>query len=146
MIRDATTIATSKRSKELRWYHRNRDIVSERLKKRGWPAQKKWLRTHPEARLLAVVKCRAKRKGLPFNLERDDIIIPELCPYLGLRLTPGWGDGNGPTAMSLDRIDNSKGYIKGNVEVISSLANVMKNSATPEQLRAFALAVLRRWP
>jgi hypothetical protein len=36
---------------------------------------------------------------------------------------------------TLDRIDNAKGYVKGNVCVISKKANTMKNNATPEEVR-----------
>jgi hypothetical protein len=35
---------------------------------------------------------------------------------------------------TLDRIDNAKGYVKGNVCVISKKANTMKNNATPEEV------------
>lgn len=82
---------------------------------------------------------RAKRRGLECTITPDDIHIPDVCPILGCKLEthPGHtgGKDNSPT---LDRIDNTKGYIPGNVQVISSLANRMKLSADPETLIMFA--------
>lgn len=38
------------------------------------------------------------------------------------------------TSPTIDRVDNSKGYIKGNVVVVSYLANRIKSSADANQL------------
>ena len=66
-----------------------------------------------------------------------DVIIPDLCPMLGIPLAMSVGapSNNSP---SLDRIDSSKGYIPGNVWVISHKANSMKRDATREELLTFA--------
>lgn len=45
---------------------------------------------------------------------------------------------------SIDRIDNSLGYIPGNVEVITKKANSMKNGASNEELLNFANAVISK--
>lgn len=94
---------------------------------------KKHREDNPELRLYKSAKGSAKKRGIPFDLRVEDVIIPELCPVLGVPMcrfteyTP-----------SIDRINNSLGYVKENIQVISKKANVMKSSATPEELLAFA--------
>jgi len=86
------------------------------------------------ARLLYKnIKSRCKRIGKEFSIELEDITIPEKCPVFGFDLKredrQTW-----MCAPSVDRIDNSKGYIKGNVTVVSRRANILKNDATLEEL------------
>jgi len=81
-------------------------------------------------------KARSKKNGLDFNITIDDIVIPEKCPVLGIPLIAAVGNKivskNSP---SLDRIDSSKGYVKGNIRVVSHRANSLKSNATLEELR-----------
>ena len=95
--------------------------------------------------MLQRVRGRARRKKYEFNLELIDILIPEMCPILGItidKIVTGIPKYNSP---SLDRIDNSKGYVKGNVMVISHKANAMKHNATPEELIKFAIWVMETY-
>jgi hypothetical protein len=45
------------------------------------------------------------------------------------------GSDNWQNSPSLDRIDNKRGYEKGNVIVVSMMANSIKNQATPSQIK-----------
>lgn len=87
-----------------------------------------------EYKLWHSAKSRAKLKGLAFDIEIADVIIPEYCPILGLKLER-LGSGNAP---SIDRINPELGYVKGNIWVISNKANMMKSNATKQELLAFA--------
>jgi hypothetical protein len=86
-------------------------------------------------RLYYDAKKRARRSGVPFNLEMDDIQIPGLCPVLGIPLIHGTAVCS-PNSPSLDRIVPSLGYTKGNVIIVSMLANMIKTNATPGQIIA----------
>jgi len=79
----------------------------------------------------------AKRRNLKFNIEYTDIILPKKCPLLEKPLNYK-GNFQDPYYPTLDRIDNTKGYIKGNIMVLSRLANSMKNSACLNELELFS--------
>lgn len=97
----------------------------------------------PEWKMHQRAKIRAKKYGREFNLEVSDIVIPEVCPVLGVPLVQHRGrSGAFADSPSLDRIDNNKGYVKGNVRVVSQRANQMKGDASREELIAFARWVL----
>jgi hypothetical protein len=96
-----------------------------------------------EYRLWSCAKHRASRLGIPFNIEYTDIVIPEFCPVLGIRLesTKRRSSGPQPQSPTLDKINPVLGYIKGNTWVISARANSLKNDATLEELQKLAFAV-----
>jgi len=88
--------------------------------------------------LIRHIRSSAKRRNLEFNLDYTDIILPKYCPLLEVQLDYLNKDLNNPYKPSVDRIDNSKGYIKGNIIIISRLANAMKNEADFNQLKTFS--------
>lgn len=90
-----------------------------------------------ESVLFAGCKNRAIKRNIDFNITIDDIVIPEYCPILLQPIVQGNKD-NYKFSPSVDRIDNTKGYIKGNIQIISMKANTIKNSATIEELQLFA--------
>ena len=94
---------------------------------------------HPLKVLLIDAKKRAKQKNLEFTIdvENPGIEIPAVCPVLGIPLftkrdgTPG----GGPNSPSIDRIDNTKGYVPGNIIVVSNRANSLKKDASLTELK-----------
>ena len=95
---------------------------------------------------LNAIKKRASQKNVPFDLDLEDIKFPQYCPILGIELSRN-EDYQGPAknSPSVDRIDPSKGYVKDNIQIVSHLANAMKQNATPEELRMFAKWVLKTY-
>jgi hypothetical protein len=86
--------------------------------------------------LLRQTKSHAKSKGIEFNIESTDFVMPETCPVLGIPITP-FAKRLAPGTPSFDRIDPHKGYIKGNVKIISYRANRLKCDCTdPAELHA----------
>ena len=99
--------------------------------------RKKTYDANPISRMLMNSKSRARQHKIEFNITLKDVPIPKLCPLLEVPLILGTAE-NYEFSPSIDRIDSSKGYIKGNVRVISLLANRMKSNANQEQCILFA--------
>ena len=99
-------------------------------------------KNNPEKRMLCAAKHRAKKKHLDFTITVEDIVIPEFCPLLGIKLVNCHGQNLGvgkgflvqDGAPSLDRIDNSKGYTPDNIWVVSFKANKIMNVATYQEI------------
>lgn len=133
------------------YYQRNKELLKQKkelklveLATTRSQETRQWIQQNPKQYILNRAKQSAKHAGKEFDITVDDFEIPQYCPYLGIELTLTLGDGHKNSNVSLDRIDSSKGYIKGNVEVISHLANKMKQDATVDMLVAFAKGVLTR--
>ena len=97
--------------------------------------------------MVEKAKIRAENKSLPFDIDYDYIrsIIPSHCPIFGVPLE--WSARRGskkgalPNSPSLDRIDPERGYVKGNVWIISYRSNMIKSNATHEELKLVTKAV-----
>ena len=87
-------------------------------------------------RIWCNVKKRAKKSGIDFQLEVDDIpTIPAICPILGIEIKANDISSPLDSSPSLDRIDPKKGYVKDNIRIISNRANRIKSDATIDEIR-----------
>lgn len=74
----------------------------------------------------------------------DALELPDVCPMLGFELKyvsgRAKGDGDGgwsgrrDDSPSIDQIEPRKGYVLGNIQVVSWRANRLKSDATPDEL------------
>jgi hypothetical protein len=127
------------------WKSRNRPAVNaqERTRRSKWSPEMKKRHSsgvigsqnrNPITTMLKAARHRAKKKGMEYNLSKHDISIPSTCPILGIPLTGKSLGLSSYSSPSLHRIDNSKGYVKDNVIVISNRANTLIGNATIEEL------------
>lgn len=88
--------------------------------------------SNTKLRCLNDARNSARRRNIKFNLTIEDIPdIPKYCPiftWIKLNEMPNADEmGNSP---SVDRIDNNKGYVKGNIQIISYRANRLKSDSS----------------
>jgi hypothetical protein len=92
---------------------------------------------------------RAIRNPARKTLNVSDLIplLVDKCPILEVPLDYGpstTGAKMPDNYASLDKIEPSKGYVLGNLQVISRKANSMKSDATLEELRLFVKNITAR--
>jgi len=98
-------------------YRRERGKLPEvKLKKKV--SHRKEFEKNIHSYMLHRARKRALNNNIEFNITKEDIVIPEFCPLLEIPIFLGTRE-NYRNSPSLDRIDITKGYIKGNVGVIS---------------------------
>jgi len=127
--RDKWAKKNSKRLSNLRREYCQRDDVKARRSEQ----QKEWRKTNLDWELWYKAKQRSSTKGVPFDIDREDIEIPEVCPALGIPIEIGSG-GISDSSPTVDRIIPELGYVKGNIIVISAKANRIKSDATVDEL------------
>jgi hypothetical protein len=119
------------------WAKRNPKKAKEHIQR--------WQRDNVEYFLYYAARRRAKRDGVPFEITRNDIPpIPDICPVLGIPLFRKKGRGPCENSPTLDKIDNSKGYTKDNIAIVSFRANRLKADMTLEELDAIRRYISRR--
>jgi hypothetical protein len=109
--------------------NKHKILIDQRIDKKGYMKEYTRLvrKENPKHLMYLRVKAHAKQDGREFNLDEDDITIPEICPILEIPLKYST-KGITHNSPSLDRVDNTKGYVKGNVRVISYKANSVKSN------------------
>jgi hypothetical protein len=115
-------------------------------------AQNKRIKQHnkdnPAKYYLANTKSSAKQKGLDFDLDEEwfeSRIKKATCELTGLPIRPLIGTKNRSRdgySVSIDRIDNSIGYITSNTRVVAWIVNLAKNEYSDRDLNALSLAVV----
>lgn len=116
-----------------------KDILGNHRASRCRECQRQaYLKTEQRMKLYYAAKGRASQRGVSFSITPEDIVIPEFCPVLGMKLVPKIGGGPlssrvNPDAPTIDRIDNDRGYEPGNIAVISLRANVLKSNGTASE-------------
>lgn len=103
-----------------------------------------WRNSKTDAEYLHyVAKTRAAKVGREFSITVEDVaaVDTDICPILGIPIqryphTSGGSCKQKPDSKSLDRIDSTKGYVPGNIRVISWRANSLLKDITPDELAA----------
>lgn len=91
---------------------------------------------------LNTIRLRCLKSGVPFDIGWRDLDWPTHCPILGMELARNDLASDKSSSPSIDRLVPELGYIKGNVRVVSKLANSMKSNATREQIEMFCKNVI----
>jgi len=99
--------------------------------------KKDFHKKNPEISAFTNLRKRSKRKNIPMEVTVEDIkkAFPNdmICPVLGIKMEVGLKNKN-VNSPSIDKIIPEKGYVPGNIIVVSMKANLIKSFATPDEI------------
>jgi len=98
--------------------------------------------------LMAMVQARARSTTKGWHLSSFDVIEKWTeqegkCALSGKPMTHIRGDGAVYTNVSIDRIDNEKGYTKDNIHLVCFIANLMKSTMSVDELVEWCKTITR---
>jgi hypothetical protein len=126
----------------------------DKLGKEGWKKIHSYLIKENSVFLqmlrTAKNKCQQRHKDIDIDVDYLEKLWSNqkgICPYTGIQMTlPESGKEYSKQysleKASLDRIDSSKGYVKGNVEFVCLAMNYAKNNRSQEEMKLFIEKVI----
>ena len=128
-----------------KYYEENKDRTKYQLQQNYRQTKE----NTPWVLMARAAKTRAKERNLEYNIDAEYLksIWTDTCPVLGTTLKSALHESgmsrnhkSKPQDQSptLDRINSTRGYVKGNVVIISYRANMIKNCGTAEEHRLIA--------
>ena len=117
-----------------KYYNKNIDKIKERRRKYKIENKEKISIQNKEYRKrvystskyhFGIYKYKAKKRGLDFKIDFKEFqkLWQKKCGYCGSNIE----------TVGIDRIDNNKGYIKGNIKSCCWMCNNMKNTYTEKE-------------
>ena len=98
-------------------------------------------------KLIGTKRTTCRRNAIRFEIEAEDVVglfdtQGGLCALTGRQLL--WGASGWPAdALSIDRIDQSGGYVTGNIRLVTYQANFARNKFSDADLLRFCSDVIR---
>lgn len=148
----------AKRDASKRHYDAHLEEQRERI--RSWKRQnpekaaassKQWGQKYPARKILTQCRGNAKQRGLECGLTLqmiEEMLQPMVCSATGLPLSfervEGQKHSRNPWYPSIDRLDNSAGYVQGNTRVVCSIYNFMRSNHSDQDVLAVARALVAR--
>jgi len=118
------------------WFQRNK---AEQLAK-----QKARHKKTPTQSFNAILQQAKRRRNVEIDIEYLMEIYDQqegCCALSGVSMT--WAGGKTtPTSISVDRIDNEKDYVHGNVRLVCMCVNAFRNIMNDDQLLIMAQAIV----
>lgn len=131
---------TKKKNEEFYVNLKLKDRLSTYCKECTISKYQTWVEDNHERYLVNGARNSAKKRNIYFDLKPCDIVIPDVCPVLGIPIgkRSTGRQGQKDDSATIDRFDNNKGYVKDNVFVISWKANNIKSNGTYEEIMKVA--------
>lgn len=135
-----------------KWFRAEKDTRCKECKKKAYLRRKEKNRGSKDLNRLLYerfhgLKDRSNKKNIDCNIDLQYLHElwdkqKGLCALSGIPMAYYFDSGRVPTNLSVDRIDSSLGYIKGNIQLVCMAVNQMKSDLTVEQLKYFCKSIL----